>query len=384
MNFDFDTLPNRRGSESIKWNKYAEDVLPMWVADMDFLSPPAVIQALKSRAAHGVFGYPDLIEDTRLSIIDWLWERYKWAVKPDELLFLPGVVNGFNLAAHALEQEGAGVLFQTPAYRPFFDVASNTGLIQHEMSLNQYSDGKYQVTRSAFENSIQENTRIFLLCNPQNPTGRVFCEQELMMMAEVCLQNQIYICADEIHSDIVYPDHTHIPIATLSPAVAQHTITLLSPSKTFNVAGLKAAFAVIQNSEIMNKMKEARQGLLGRTNIFGQVALQACYSQGNRWLESLMSYLDHNRTLVYDFVNQRLPGFSMAKPEATYLAWINCKQSGIAQPQQFLLEKAKVAVNPGTWFGDDGDGYIRLNFGCPRDTLEKGLTRVENALSNRN
>jgi len=383
MNFDFDTLPNRRDSDSIKWNKYAHDVLPMWVADMDFLSPPAVVEAVKSRAAHGVYGYPEIVKETRESIINWLWTQHAWSVEPDEILFLPGVVNGFNLAAHALCQQNEGVLVQTPTYRPFFDVAANAGLIQQEMSLDQDIDGRYLVTRARFERPLQENTRIFMLCNPQNPTGRVFSKQELQLMAQVCLQNDIYICADEIHSDIVYPDHTHTPIATLSPAVAQHTITLLSPSKTFNVAGLKAAFAVIQNPDIMDKMEQAKQGLLGRTNIFGQTALQAAYSQGGHWLENLISYLDQNRTFVCDFVNQRLSGFSMCEPEATYLAWINCAQSGIEHPQDFLLKEAKVAVNPGSWFGESGEEYVRLNFGCPRDHLKKGLQRIEHALSSR-
>ena len=383
MTYDFDTLPDRRDSESIKWNKYADDVIPMWVADMDFLSPPPVVQALKTRAAHGVYGYPEITDNTRHTIIDWLWSRYSWAVEPDELLFLPGVVNGFNLAAHALCQQIEGVLVQTPTYRPFFDVASNVGLDQHNVPLDQHPDGRYLVTRPHFEDAIQDNTRIFMLCNPQNPTGRVFNKQELTIMAEVCLENEIYICADEIHSDIVYPGHAHIPMATLSPSVAQRTITLLSPSKTFNVAGLKAAFAVIQNQKIMQKMKQARQGLLGRISIFGQVALQASYAQGGNWLEKLISYLDGNRTLVCDFVNQRLAGFSMVKPEATYLAWINCNQSHIDQPQEYLLEEAKVAVNPGTWFGEDGEGYVRLNFGCPRDHLMKGLQRIEKALSTR-
>lgn len=383
MTFRFDRLPDRRESESIKWNKYADDVLPMWVADMDFLSPPAVIQALEDRAAHGVYGYPQIADDTRHTIIDWLWSRYSWEVKPDELLFLPGVVNGFNLAAHALCKENEGVLVQTPTYRPFFDVASNAGLVQHEVQLDLHADGRFMVTRAKFEEAIQENTRIFMLCNPQNPTGRVFTRQELNIMAEVCLENDIFICADEIHSDIVYPGHVHIPMATLSSAVAKRTITLLSPSKTFNVAGLKAAFAVIQNQDILDRMVHARQGLLGGINIFGQVALQTAYAQGSTWLERLLAYLDENRSLVHEFINQRLPGFSMAKPEATYLAWINCKHSHIEQPQEFFLEEAKVAVNPGTWFGEDGEGYVRLNFGCPRDHLLKGLHRIEKSLSNR-
>ncbi|MEN8172500.1 MAG: MalY/PatB family protein [Chloroflexota bacterium] len=380
--FDFDTLPDRRNSESVKWNFYEEDVLPMWVADMDFLSPKVVIKALQERVAHGSYGYPLITKEMRFSVVDWLTKRHDWEINPEDLFFLPGVVSGFNIAAHLSSQPGDGVLVQTPTYGPFLNVAKNNNLVQQEMALTRGNDGEYYVDMDLFEATITEKTRVFMLCNPQNPTGRVFREDELSQMAEICLRNNILICSDEIHHDLVYPENKHIPVASLNPEIAANTITLIAPSKTFNIAGIKASVAVIQDPELRKKFEVSRRGLAEWVNVLGQTAMQAAYQEGAPWLEALLKYLETNRNFVYEFTNQELPGVQMTKPEGTFLAWLDCKETGIdGSHSEFFLKKARVAVNDGSWFGAGGEGFVRLNFGCPRSMLEKALHSMKAALS---
>ncbi|MBS3750753.1 MAG: pyridoxal phosphate-dependent aminotransferase [Anaerolineales bacterium] len=380
MTSSFDQCVNRKDSDSVKWNRYAEDVLPLWVADMDFLSPPPVIKALSERVQHGVYGYPEIQQNTKEAVIDWLWKEHNWSVTGKDLVFLPGVVVGFNLAAHAFTEPGQGVLVQTPTYRPFLNVSGHAKIEQHEMPLDRTKGGKYLVRKTSFKQAIQENTHIFMLCNPQNPTGRVFSKSELETMAEICLKNNIFICSDEIHSDIVFSQKEHIPIATLSPEVAKRTITLLSPSKTFNIAGLKASYAVITNSELRERFIAGKQGLVGGLNLFGQTALRASYTEGKAWLEELLIYLENNRNFLFNFVSTKLDGVSMVSPEGIYLAWLDCRETGIEVPQEYFLKNAKVALNPGNWFGKPGEGFVRLNFACPRKILREGLDRLAHSL----
>lgn len=384
MPINFNTLPDRRNSESAKWGVFDEDVLPMWVADMDFRSPEPVIQALQQRVDHGVYGYPKPHDKLFEVTANWLERRHGWAVNPEHVIFIPGVVTGFNLASHAVAKAGDGVLVQTPTYGPFLNVAKNVNLEQQEMELKPGKDGQYEFDLDAFEAAITERTRIFMLCNPQNPTGRVFHKEELEAMAEICLRHNVIICADEIHHDLVYRPNTHIPIATLSPEIAANTITLLAPSKTFNIAGLEASVAVIENDELRQKFEGARQGLVGWVNLLGQVAMQASYEYGEPWLEALLEYLQANREYVNAFVNQQLPGVSMLKPQGTYLAWLDCRAAGIdGKPNEFFLENAKVALNDGGWFGRGGEGHIRFNFGCPRSQIVEALGKMKSALENR-
>ncbi|MBU0511119.1 MAG: pyridoxal phosphate-dependent aminotransferase [Chloroflexi bacterium] len=381
MSFDFDTLPNRRNNESIKWQRYNEDVLPLWVADMDFRSPEPVIQALRKRVEHGVFGYPWPPEGSKEAVVEWLARRYGWEVTPDDLIFVPGVVTGFHLAAHAVTRPGDGVLVQTPTYGPFFKVAGNVHLVQQEMELTRGADGQYSIDMEAFESAINGRTRIFMLCNPQNPTGRVFRADELEQMAEICLRHDVTICSDEIHGDLVYSESKHIPIASLAPEIAANTITMLAPSKTFNIAGLEASVAVIQNKELRKKFEGAGQGLVGWVNLLGQIAALAAYRDGEPWLDALLKYLESNRDYLYAFVQHELPGISMAKPEGTFLAWLDCSQAAIeGQPDKYFLAKARVAMNDGEWFGKGGAGFVRLNFGCPRSMLVDALGRMKMAM----
>lgn len=381
MTFNFDILPNRRDTESSKWRMVDDDMLPMWVADMDFYSPEPVIQALRDRVDHGVFGYANPPDDIKEIVVDWLVKRHRWEVSPDDLILVPGVVAGFNLAAHAVTRPGDGVVIQTPAYGPFFNVAGNAELIQQEMELSIGQDDQYFVDFDQFEACMTGRSRIFMLCNPQNPTGRVFLRDELEKMAEICLRNNVIICSDEIHGDIVFSGNKHIPIASLSPEISAKTISLIAPSKTFNIAGLKASVAIITDEELRKKFDTSRKGLLGPINLLGQYALRAAYQYGEDWLDSMLVYLEANRDYLYAFVRDQLPGIHMAKPEGTYLAWLNCNDSEIEGiPCDFFKVKAKIRMNDGDWFGKGGSNFTRLNFGCPRSMLVDALQRMKEAI----
>ncbi|MFN2144247.1 MAG: MalY/PatB family protein [Anaerolineales bacterium] len=385
MDFNFDEIINRRGTDCAKWDLPGEDVLPMWVADMDFKAPPAVLEALSEAVAHGVFGYPYYGARVQEAVANWVQERHGWQVSPESVVLLPGVVNGFNMAANAFACPGEGVLVQPPTYGPFLHIAENFSLIQQENVLPQGADGQYQVDLDAFEAAITAETRIFMLCNPQNPTGRVFTREELAGMAEICLRHDVLICSDEIHSDLVYTGHQHVPVAMLDEEIAARTITLLAPSKTFNIAGLKASAAIIEDEELRKEFDQARQGLVGFVNVLGGAAMQAAYQHGAPWLDALLVYLEENRDLLVKFVAERLPGVKLAAPQGTYLSWLDCRDLALDQPEgayfnQFFEEQAKVAMNDGGWFGTGGEGFVRLNFGCPRSTLIEALERMESAL----
>lgn len=380
MLFDFDTLPNRRESDSEKWGAFGDDKLPMWVADMDFKSPDQVLEILHERINHGVFGYAIPPKGVKDSVVEWLFNRHEWAVQPEDLIFIPGVVVGFNLAAHAVTRPGDGVILQTPTYGPFFDVAGNVNLLQQESELRKGSDGQYRIDFDAFEACITGRSKIFMMCNPQNPTGRVFQQDELEKMAEICLRHKIIICSDEIHSDLVFSESKHLPIAKLSPEIASNTITLIAPSKTFNLAGLKISIAIISDKNLRKRFKNARKGLLSGVNILAYYASLAAYRDGAPWLTALLTYLEDNRDYLHHFIHNELPGITMTKPEGTFLAWLDCRHAGIpGKPSEFFKANARVVMNDGERFGKGGEGFVRLNFGCPRSMLEEALEKMKEA-----
>ena len=381
MTYDFDQRIDRRRFESLKWHRYGEDVLPMWVADMDFRAPKPVIRALQERVEHGVFGYGQAPAELREVIVHRLRDRYDWHVSPETLIFLPGVVPGFNLACHAVAAPGQGVLVQTPVYRPILKAPGGAGLTNDEMELTCRQDGAYEIDFDRFERAISDRTRVFILCNPHNPVGRVFRRDELERMAEICLRHDIIICSDEIHCDLLLDNNTHRPIASLAPEIGQQTITLMAPSKTYNIAGLKCAVAVVENPSLREALNAARRGLVSSVNVLGYAAGLAAYRDGQPWLEAVLRYLEVNRDLVLDYVDEELSGISMGKPEGTYLAWLDCRQSAIpGNPYTFFLEEAKVATVDGGVFGEAGEGFVRLNFGCPRPMLMEALERMRRAL----
>ena len=381
---DFDQIINRRDTESIKWNRYGEDVLPMWVADMDFRSPEAVIQALHERVEHGVFGYGGAPEGLQEAIADHLAGRQGWHVDVGEIAFISGVVTGFTHAIYSLTDPGDGVLIQTPAYPPFLAAPKSTGRKCVINALVQRQDGKYFIDFDDFARKITAGVKLFILCNPQNPTGRVFTYEELERMAEICLENDVLICSDEIHADLVFGGYQHIPIASLSEAVAAKTVTYFAPSKTFNVAGFSTSIYVAKDAGMRKKLAESMCLLLGHPNILGLHAARAAYRHGGPWLDALLDYLEQNRDVLTRFVADELPGIEMHSPEGTYLGWLDCRGLGLSvSPHTFFLEKAKVAVNEGADFGEVGEGFVRINFGCPRAVLLQGLTKMKAALDQR-
>ncbi len=380
--FGFDRIIDRTTTPSIKWQAYEPDVLPMWVADMDFRSPPAVMQALHARVEHGIFGYEQDPSELRELIIERLARLYDWHVNPEAIVFLPGIVAGFNLATRAFVNADEGLLVQTPVYMHIVEAARDAGVQSHDMRLTRQEDGHYTVDMDVFEETITSQTRLFLLCNPHNPVGRVYMRAELEAMAEICLRRKVLICSDEIHSDLIFNDHRHIPIATLSPEVEAQTVTLMAPSKTFNIAGLHCGYAVIPNADLRRRYRRARGGLVGTASLLGYTAAEAAYAEGELWLRTLLKYLEGNRDLMIRYLAEHLPQLKMRAPQGTYLAWIDCRGAGLAQsPARYFLEKGRVAFNEGAAFGPGGEGFIRLNFGCPRELLLDGLERMRKALA---
>jgi cysteine-S-conjugate beta-lyase len=380
---DFDCIINRRNTESIKWNKFDEDVLPMWIADMDFRSPEAVIEALHERVDHGIFGYGIPPEGLREAIIHHLKSRQNWAVKEADISFISGVVTGFNHAIYSLTKPGDKILIQTPVYPPFLDAPEEAGRQCVHNELLRRSDGRYEIDFDDFEEKAASGVKLFILCNPHNPVGRVFRSEELTKMAEICLKYDVFICSDEIHGDLVYSESQHIPIASLAPEVAEKTVTYFAPSKTFNVAGFSTSVYVAQNEEMKKLLSQSMCMLLGHPNILGLHAALAAYRDAGDWLDAVLKYLKGNRDFLSYFIAEELKGIKMWKPEGTYLGWLDCRALHLeVSPQKFFLDEAKVGFNDGRDFGRGGEGFVRLNFGCPRALLEEGLNRMKVALLN--
>jgi cystathionine beta-lyase len=389
MTYDFDRIIDRRRTDSAKWANFAEDVLPLWVADMDFISPAPVIRALREYVERGLFGYAlSAPKELREVIVERLARLYGWQVSPDALVFPAGVVVGYDQACHALLGSEDSLLIQTPVYPPFLSAAKWAGAQSGEMELTRGLDGSYTVDLERFEGAITDGlnrrTRAFLLCNPHNPVGRVFTPAELTAMAEICLRHDLTIISDEIHCDLIYSGHRHTPIASLSPEIEARTVTVMAPSKTYNIPGLGCAVAIIPNKELRRRYQEAHKGLAGHVNSLGYVGALAAYRDGQPWLDACLRYLEANRDFVCQYVAEKLPQLAVSPLEGTYLAWLNCRQAGIPDgmaPGKFFLEKAKVALNEGATFGKGGEGFVRLNFGCPRAILEKALERMRGALA---
>jgi cystathionine beta-lyase len=380
MKYDFDRPVARRGTGSVKWQRYGREVLPLWVADMDFVSAEPIVEALHRRVDERVFGYTEPAAGLRAVIRERLKERYDWEVGDHELLFVPGIVTGINLASRVYAECGEAVLVQQPVYSHFFTDPAAQGRVVENAPLVAHGD-TYEIDFDAFEASITERTRLFILCNPHNPVGRVYTRAELARLAEICLRHRLVICSDEIHCDLLYPGHRHIPIATLGDEIARRTITLMAPSKTYNLAGLGCSFAVIPDGELRRAWAKGASGIIPFVNVMGLTAALAAYRDGQEWLDQVLSYLRGNRDFLADSVAARLPGVRMTRMEATYLAWLDCRDAGISgEPFDFFLKEAGVALNPGTEYGAGGEGFVRLNFGCPRSVLAEAIDRMAEAL----
>ncbi len=387
MAHDFDRVLNRRGTDSIKWGMYGEDVLPLWVADMDFMSPPAVTDVLRARVEEGFYGYGSDLPALRHTIQERLERLYSWQVAEESIVFLPGLVSGLNVVCRAVGAPGDGVLVNTPVYGPFLTApGQQQRVLQTAVQTPDEQDGilHYTMDFTALEAAIDPTTRLFILCNPHNPTGRAYSAAELKCLAELCARHNLIVCSDEIHCDLLLDGARHTPLATLDAEMEAHTITLMAPSKTFNVPGLGCSFAVIPNHDLRSRVQQAAAGIVPHVNILGMHAALAAYRDGAAWLDELRTYLTANREYIVQTVREWLPGVRMTVPEATYLAWLDFGAFNLEpSPYQFFLKEAKVALSAGTQFGRGGEGFVRLNFGCPRATLSEALDRMQAALAAR-
>ena len=381
--FDFDTVTSRRNTDSIKWSRYPDDVLPLWVADMDFPSPPVVAKAVKKRLAHPFFGYTG--DDTLLidTICKWVSDRHGWKIEPDWILLMPGVVTGMNWTAQTYVKPGDALCFHSPVYPPFFHISKCLDANEIEIPMIVH-EGRYKIDFDKFERSINPSIKLFVLCNPHNPVGRVYSRGELENINEICTKNGILVCSDEIHADLVFSGNHHIPLASISESAALNTITLMAPSKTFNIPGLHFSFAIIPNEKHRESMEASRKGVIGCPTMLANEAARAVYLSGADWLDELLVYLEANRNFLINFLKMHLSEIKMIKPEGTYLAWLDCRKLNLLpDPYNFFLSKAKVALNDGLAFGGNGKGFVRLNFGCPRSILAEALVRIAEAVSSK-
>ncbi|GAB2803489.1 PatB family C-S lyase [Halomonas shantousis] len=382
MSFDFATRIDRRQHPAQKWHRYDEDVLPLWVADMDFASPPAVVEAVQARAAHPVYGYGHTPATLREALCSWSASHYEWNIEPAWQVWLPGVVPALHLASLALTAPGEGVLSVTPIYPPFLKVAERTGRLKQTVPLGEpeSAGAPWRLDLEALEAALTPETRLLLWCHPHNPTGRVWSREELVGLADIAERHDLLIVSDELHCDLVLDSgRRHQPLASLDPRLAKRTITLWAASKTFNVAGLTCACAVIADAGLRRRFREAGLGLLPDVNVLGLAAAEAAYTQGEPWRQALLATLRDNLTLLETFV-ARWPGVHFSPPQSTYLAWLDLRRTGLGDsPQQALLKEARVALSDGADFG--WPGFVRLNFGTPRGVLHEALERLDPYLS---
>lgn len=377
MTFDFDTFIPRGDTSSLKWGKYAgRDILPLWVADMDFASPPAVLAALHARIDHGVFGYTRSPANCNAAVVEYLQTRYAWNIQPDWIVWLPGLVPGINLACRAVGEPGDAVMTFKPVYPPFL---SAPGFNQRELidlPLVESAEG-WSIDFNALDRAITPRTRLLLLCHPHNPIGRIWQRGELEKLALFAQQHNLTVVSDEIHCDLLLDKGArHIPFAALSGDAAARTITLMAPSKTYNIAGLACAFAIIPDTTLRHAYQRAMRGIMPEINLLGFTATEAAFNESSDWHAALLDYLRENRERVMAALDG-VGGLKVTRPQATYLAWIDCRATGIEHPQRFF-ENAGVGLSDGVDFGLPG--FVRLNFGCPRSLLDQALARMQAAM----
>jgi cystathionine beta-lyase len=377
LKFDFDTAPDRRDTASVKWNKYgSRDIIPMWVADMDFACAPAIVQALRNRIDHPVYGYSEPPSGLIDATVAHLESDYGWKIDPDWIVWLPGLVVGLNVVSRAFGSEGDDVVTAVPIYPPFLSAPANATRNVVRVQMIE-SNGLWRWDMAALERSVTPASRLLLLCNPHNPVGRVFSRDELKALADACVRHNLVLCSDEIHSGLILDvGKRHLPVAMLSEEIAQRTVTLMSASKTFNVPALGCAYAISSNPDLRGKIRKAMAGIVHHVGLMGYIATQAAYRNGKEWQLALLEYLRGNRDLVEREV-AKMPGLRIWHAEATYLSWIDARQLHIDDPLKFF-NGAGVGLYDGALFGTPG--FLRLNFACPRSLLETALDRMARAV----
>lgn len=382
MSFDFDAPIDRTRTDSQKWQKYAgREVLPLWVADMDFRSPPAIIDALHRRVDHGIFGYARPVASTTDAVVAAMAQRYGWQVDPSWLVWLPGLVVGLNVTAQAFADPGDEVLTLTPVYPPFMTAPKHSGRTAITVPW-QLAAGRWEIDWDRLARAVTPRTKIFFLCNPHNPLARVWRRDELLRLGEFCTRHNLLICSDEIHCDLILdPALPHVPTALLGADLAARTVTLMAPSKTYNVPGLGTSIAIIPDPMRRARFVRATAGIVAEVTALGFAACEAAYRDSEPWRQSLLAYLRSNRDYLLDAVARELPGVVVAAPvEATYLLWLDVSALGLSHPVAHF-EKHGVGLSDGAMFGAPRGSHVRLNFGCPRATLEEAVRRMKAAIA---
>lgn len=383
MTYEFNEVPNRRNTDCVKWDIYPPDRLPLWVADMDFAVCPKITNAIQKRLEHPVFGYSLTSPEFKQVFCERMNRLYHWKVETDDIILVPGIVSGFNFAIRALCNSDNSVIYQTPAYPPFIEAPGNFNLegIANDLYY-QEDENIWKIDFDKFEKQIKDNTSLYILCNPQNPTGRAFTVEELTRLGEICLKHGVKICSDEIHCEILYKGVKHTPIASINQELSENTITFMAPSKTFNIPGLACSIAIIQNPDLRKRFNQALQGLGSFVSVLSMEAGLAAYRDCEDWRKELLEYLEENRDFALNFIHENMPAIKTNSIEATFLMWLDCSKLAIQEsPADFFAKNAHVQLNDGAAFGKGYEKFVRLNFGTSRAILTEALENMRKALN---
>lgn len=387
--YDFETRIERKGTDCVKWDidnpkVNGEGMLPMWVADMDFACPPEVTEAIVKRAAHPIYGYPLKSAAFFESLQEWIRKRFGVEVETSWMAGIPGVIPGIHVAIEAYTSPGERVLVQTPVYYPFFHAVENRGRQVVRSSLRE-RDGRYEMDWDDLAEKLSDPAvKLMLLCSPHNPVGRVWTRQELERLGALCVEHGVIVVSDEIHADLVYEKGSHTPYYSLAPELARQSVTFLAASKTFNLAGLFTSYILTENRQLLRDFTVAASKMgCENLNLFGMEATIAAYRHGEPWLNELLAYLQQNATYIHRYLAEHVPDVKMPVPQATYLGWIDFRRLGLKQPElnRLLREKAKLGFHDGVTFGQEGEGFQRINFACPRSVVEEAMERLKRAIT---
>jgi len=396
MKYDFDREYSRQNTNSIKWGTVGklfgdDDVIPMWIADMDFPAARPIVEALKNRAGHEFYGYTSPGSSLIQSIVDRMERKFRWKIQPEWIVFTPGVIPAISVAIRSLTRPGDGVILQEPVYYPFFPCVKQSGchIITNELKL---SEGRYDMDFADLESKFQSKSDIFaissrtrtlILCNPHNPIGRLWSREELLRLGEIVIGHGGTVISDEIHCELLFKGYDHATFAAISPEFEQNCVVCMAPSKTFNLAGLQASSIIIPNKKLRNNFKDISQSIVHTPNLFGLAAMEAAYRYGDEWLEELLNYLQANLEFTLNYFVDKIPKIKVIQPQGTYLLWLDCRALGQDDMtlRNFMRCKVKVGLDDGFLFGAGGSGFQRMNIACPRAVLEEALTRIERAVN---
>ena len=387
MKYNFDEIIDRTGTSCVKWDIREmffkkQDVLPMWVADMDFKTPDFIVDAVKQRAEHPVYGYTIRPESYYTSLINWIDKKHRWKIDKDWVIFSPGIVPAVNMAVMAYTKPGDKIIVQPPVYFPFFGAVKDNGrqLVNNQLKLN---NGRYDMDFEDLEKQIDNRTRMIIISNPHNPGGSAWTKEELTRLGEICIKHNLILISDEIHSDLAIPPNKHTVAANLSKEIAGVTVTMMAPSKTFNLAGMASSSVIISNEKLRNDFQIMLDRVhVGMGNLFGMVASEAAYTHGEEWLNQMLIYVKGNIDFMEEYISKNIPKVKMIRPEATYMVWLDFRELAMDNDilKQFIIEKAGLGLNDGPVFGPGGEGFQRINLACPRAYVEEAMNRLENAI----